>query len=430
MSNLGTDASAMPAGPLSGLRVIDWTHVLAGPFAGYQLGLLGAEVIRIERADGDDLIRTKAADPALGALGLGEVFVTQSAGKRSLAVNVRDPRARQALATLIATADVLLENFRPGKLAALGFDPQDLIERHPQLVVCSMTGFGPQSNLRAYDHVVQAFSGFMAANADASGRPQRVSFPVVDYAMGQQAVMAVLAALLRRDRQDLRTPAGSLQSRQRGEWLQVSMAGAALSLLAPVYAAPLVSGITPPRTASTAFSGSPLSGTFDAADGLLAVVCNAVDQAEGLMRALREAGCGEEAMADLLKAARRWDVSAAQALLATELRARPVDDWIARLAAHGVPAAPVVTAAAAAQSAAAHWPSVDVPLPDGSRRVSVPGIGFSSSEPLTVGLAPPPRRGAQTRALLAEAGLDDATISGMFADGTAWEPVDMPGSAH
>ncbi|MEK0417723.1 MAG: hypothetical protein RI949_1729, partial [Pseudomonadota bacterium] len=97
MSNSGTDASAVPAGPLSGLRVIDWTHVLAGPFAGYQLGLLGAEVIRIERADGDDLVRTKAADPALGALGLGEGFVTQGAGKRSLAVNARDPRARQAL---------------------------------------------------------------------------------------------------------------------------------------------------------------------------------------------------------------------------------------------------------------------------------------------------------------------------------------------
>jgi crotonobetainyl-CoA:carnitine CoA-transferase CaiB-like acyl-CoA transferase len=428
MSNSGTDASAVPAGPLSGLRVIDWTHVLAGPFAGYQLGLLGAEVIRIERADGDDLVRTKAADPALGALGLGEGFVTQGAGKRSLAVNARDPRARQALCTLIASADVLLENFRPGKLAALGFDPQVLIERHPRLVVCSMTGFGPQSNLRAYDHVVQASSGFMAANADASGRPQRVGFPVIDYAMGQQAVMAVLAALLRRDRRDPPPPPGSPPRRQRGEWLQVSMAGAAISLLAPVYAPTLVSGITPPRSASTAFSGSPLSGSFDAADGVLAVVCNAVDQAQGLMRALREAGCGDGAMADLLQAAQQRDVTAAQALLAAAFRARAVDDWVTRLAAQGVPAAPVMTAAAAAQSAAAHWPAVDLPSSDGTRRVSVPGIGFDSSEPLTVGLGAPPRRGAQTRVLLAEAGLDDATINAMLADGAAWEPVDMPGS--
>lgn len=422
MSNPGTDAPLPATGPLAGLRVIDWTHVLAGPFAGYQLGLLGAEVIRIERADADDMIRSKAADPALGALGLGEAFVAQGAGKRSLAINARDPRARQALGALIAGADVLLENFRPGKLAALGFDPQVLIERHPHLVVCSITGFGQSSNLRAYDHVVQAASGFMAANADATGRPQRIGFPVIDYAVGQQAAMAVLAALLRRDRRGRTEAPGRPLPGLRGEWLQLSMAGAALSLLAPVYAAPLISGITPPRSASTAFSGSPLSGTFEAADGHLAVVCNAADQAEGLLRALGEAGADDVAMAALLQAARKGEVATAQALLAVQLRVRTVADWEARLAAHGVPGTAVVAAATAAQAAAAHWPQVELPLPTGPRRVAVPGIGFGSSEPLTVGLGPPPRRGADTRALLVEAGLDAATVNMMLADGAAWEP--------
>lgn len=97
-----------------------------------------------------------------------------------MAVDARDPKAGQALAALIASADVLVENFRPGKLAALGFDPQELIERHPRLVVCSITGFGQQSNRRAYDHVVQAASGMMMTNADASGRRQRIGFPVID----------------------------------------------------------------------------------------------------------------------------------------------------------------------------------------------------------------------------------------------------------
>lgn len=413
MTTTDSPDTAAAAGPLAGLRVIDWTHVLAGPFAGYQLGLLGAEVIRVERADGDDLIRTKAADPALGALGLGEAFIAQGAGKRSLALDARDPRAQRALAALIAGADVLLENFRPGKLAALGFDPQALIERHPQLVVCSITGFGPGSSLRAYDHVVQASSGFMAANADAAGKPQRVGFPVVDYAVGQQAAMAVMAALLRRGR----TP-----GRSRGEWLQVTMTGAALSLLAPVYAPPLISGITPPRSASTAFSGSPLSGTFEAADGHLALVCNAVDQAEGLMRALHEAGASATAVGPLLTAAKAGDVAAAQAILAELLRARATADWQARLAAHGVPATAVVEARDAARAAAPAWPQVSVPAPAGTRRVSVPGIGFASSEPLTVGLADPRRRGADTRALLAEAGLDADTIEAMLADGSASAP--------
>jgi len=422
MSNLDTIAPLPATGPLAGLRVIDWTHVLSGPFAGYQLGLLGAEVIRIERADGDDMIRSKAADPALGALGLGEAFVSQGAGKRSLAVDARDPRARQALATLIARADVLLENFRPGKLAALGFDPQVLIERHPQIVVCSITGFGQGSNLRAYDHVVQAASGFMAANADGTGRPQRVGFPVIDYAVGQQAAMAVMAALLRRDRRDRTDARSSPLPRTRGEWLQLSMAGAALSLLAPVYAAPLVSGITPPRSASTAFSGSPMSGTFEAADGHLAVVCNAVNQAEGLMRALQEAGASPAALASLQAAAQAADVTTAQALLAEQLRTRPTADWQARLAAHGVPGTAVLEARDAARAAAPAWPQVSVPAAVGTRRVAVPGIGFDSSEPLTVGLCDPPRRGADTRALLAEAGLDAATISAMLADGAAWAP--------
>ena len=420
MSSPSSDAGPRAgSGPLAGLRVIDWTHVLAGPFAGYQLGLLGAEVIRIERADGDDMIRAKGADAALAAAGLGETFIAQGAGKRSLAVDARDPRARQALAALIATADVLIENFRPGKLAALGFDPQVLVGRHPQLVVCSITGYGPQSARRAYDHVMQAGSGFMAANADAGGTPQRVGFPVIDYAVGQQAALAVLAALVRRDRPGAQ--------RVHGEWLQVSMQGAALSLLAPVYATSLVSGIDMPRSASTAFSGSPLSGTFEVADGHLALVCNAADQAAGLMQALRDAGGPDAAVDAVAQAAQARDVSTTQALLAPLLRGRTRSEWDALLARHGVPATPVRRAAQAAAEAAVEpgnrWPQVDLPTPSGPRRVSVPGIGFASNLPLTVDLQAPVRRGADTRALLAEGGLDLPTINAMLADRTAWEPT-------
>lgn len=403
--------------PLAGLRVIDWTHVLAGPFAGYQLGLLGAEVIRIERADGDDMIRAKGLDAELTALGLGETFVTQGAGKRSLAIDARDLRAKQALAELIGSADVLLENFRPGKLAALGFDPQQLIARHPQLVVCSITGFGPASDRRAYDHVIQAASGLMAANADRDGKPQRVGFPLVDYAVGQQAALAVMSALYRRDR-----PNG--EARTRGEWLQVSMMGAALTLMAPTYAGPLVSGMEMPRSASTAFSGSPLSGTFEVADGQLAIVCNAADQAKGLLNALRETGTDASLLSALHEAAEQRDVPRAQALLGQALVGRTTAEWDAQLTRHGVPATPVMRPAQAAAQMARDWPHVELPLPKGARRVPVPGIGFTSSEPLTPSLRAPVRRGADTRRLLAEAGLEAPTIAAMLADGAASEPSD------
>lgn len=411
---MSSPSDASSAGPLSGLRVIDWTHVLAGPFAGYQLGLLGAEVIRIERADGDDMIRAKAADPQLAALGLGENFVAQGAGKRSLAIDARDPRARQALTALLSGADVLLENFRPGKLAALGFDPAALIRRHPRLVVCSITGFGPGTNRRAYDHVVQAASGFMAANASAQGTPQRVGFPVIDYTVGMQAAQAVLAALLRRERQGT--------ARQQGEWLQVTMNGAALTLLAPVYASQLVSGIALERTASTAFSGSPLSGTFATRDGHLALVCNAPDQVQGLHQALVEAGVDAETLHRIESAAQQVDVATTQRLLGEVFARASVERWERLLADHGVPATGVRSAAAAAAEAATGWPQVELPLPGGPRRVSVPGIGYGSSELLTGPLGAPPRRGADTRAILAQAGLDPATVDAMLADGAAWAP--------
>jgi crotonobetainyl-CoA:carnitine CoA-transferase CaiB-like acyl-CoA transferase len=237
--------------------------------------------------------------------------------------------------------------------------------RHPRLVVCSITGFGPDSSRRAYDHVVQAGSGFMAANARADGTPQRVGFPVIDYAVGMQAAQAVLAALLRRERQGA--------ARERGEWLQVTMNGAALTLLGPVYAPQMVSGITPPRTASTAFSGSALSGTFAASDGHLALVCNAPDQAVGLQQALAEAGVDEATRQRIETAARQGDVVTAQQLLGEAFGQGTAAQWETRLTAHGVPATTVRSAAAAAAEAAAAtpaaWPQVDLPLPDGPRRV-------------------------------------------------------------
>ena len=180
-------AGARP--PLEGLRVIDWTHILAGPYATYLRALLGAEVIRIERHDECDITRSTALDPALGALELGEGFVMQAAGKKSLAVDARDPAIKAALAKLIAGADVLVENFRPGKLRSLGFDPAAFIEQHPKLVVCSLTGFGqsgPLSERCAYDHVIQAASGLMAANSDTQGEPQRIGLPIIDDVPGRR----------------------------------------------------------------------------------------------------------------------------------------------------------------------------------------------------------------------------------------------------
>jgi crotonobetainyl-CoA:carnitine CoA-transferase CaiB-like acyl-CoA transferase len=417
VSTLSSEAKT-GRGPLTGFKVIDWTHVLAGPFVGYQLGLLGAEVIRVERVEGDDMIRVKSADPDLSPLGLGETFITQGAGKRSIALNMRDERACRAMEALIAKADVLVENFRPGKLATLGFAPAELITRHPRLVVCSVTGFGQHSGKRAYDHVVQAASGLMAANAAADGHPQRVGFPVIDYATGQQAAMAVIAALLRRERE----PA----SRTRGEWVQVSMLESALTLMAPVFAAALISGIEPKRSASTAFSGNALSGTFPTADGHLALVCNAPNQGEALLRALSESGATVEELSALAQAAGASEVERTWQILAAVLARKTVREWVILLEAAGVPVAEVVRPIEAARSVAAAWPVTSLQMPTGTREVAVPGIGFESTEPLLKQLRSPPRRGQHTREVLSEIGLDAATIEAMFKDGAAAEAAIRP----
>ncbi len=425
-SEHGPGPAASDGGPCAGLRVLDWTHVLAGPFAAYQLALLGADVIRIERPGARDIVRDGGLDETLTALGLGEGFVMQGAGKRTLAIDARDPRGAQALHRLIAGADVLIENFRPGKLAALGFDPAELVRRHPRLVVCSITGFG-QSGARAgrpaYDHAVQASSGFMAANQDADGRAQRLGFPAIDYATGQQAALAITAALLRRER------ALSSGTRIAGEWLDVSMQGSALTLLAPTYASWAVSGRERPRTRSTAYSGSPLSGTFETAAGMLALVCNSEAQARALPAALREAGVPDTLVAALVQAATARDVDTTQQLLGQAMAVADAARWEALFERHAIPSATVRTPLEAYDAARrehpAQWPEVTLDAADG-RAVRVPGPGFASSLPLTVALRPPAQRGTHSRAVLREAGVTDAQIDAMIADGVVVQAADTP----
>jgi crotonobetainyl-CoA:carnitine CoA-transferase CaiB-like acyl-CoA transferase len=408
------------AQPLEGVRVVDWTHVLAGPFASYQLGLLGADVVRVEQPAGEDIVRFTAADAELARLGLGEAFIGQGAGKRSLALNVKDPAGREALRRLIASADVLVENFRPGKLAALGFDPKMLIVEQPRLIVCSINGFGPDSTRRAYDHIVQAASGLMMANANAQGVPQRIGFPLVDYAVGQQAAMAVLAALYRRD-------AAQESPRVQGEWLQVSMVGAALTLMAPAFIETLISGKARPRSSSTAFSGNPMSGTFEVADGWLAIVCNAKAQSDGLFAALREAGSDAALLARLHDAAQHEDVQQVQAALQALLRGSAAADWEHRLARWGVPASTVRSPAVAAIEASSTWPYVRLGATPSKpqRKLRVPGVGFRSNLTLTPAeVRPPPRRGQDTREVLAELGFSAREVGAVLNAGIAAEPPD------
>ena len=183
--------------PLSDKKVIDLTHVLAGPYCTYQLGLLGAEVIKVESPRGD-MTRPWGGEEEQINLGLGTGFVAQNAGKRSIVIDIKDPRGSAIVQDLVKTADIFVENYRPGKMLECGLDFDKLSSINSELIYTSISAFGqngPHGHRPGFDDVIQATSGFMSINVRGDG-PIRTGGPVLDYATGMHATSAELAALM------------------------------------------------------------------------------------------------------------------------------------------------------------------------------------------------------------------------------------------
>src|SRR5689334_20973124 len=188
---------------LAGLRILDLTNVLAGPFCCYQLAQLGAEVVKVETPRTGDLARQLGADPELNRRLMGASFLAQNAGKQSITLDLKKPKAREAFARLITTADAVVENFRPGVMERLGLGYNTLKAIKPDIVYCAISGFGQDGPLRlnpAYDQIVQGLSGVMSVTGDAQSAPLRVGYPVADTLGGITAAYAIAAALFRRER--------------------------------------------------------------------------------------------------------------------------------------------------------------------------------------------------------------------------------------
>ena len=171
----------MTAALLDGIRVLDLTNVLAGPFGAYQLALLGADVIKVEAPGSGDLARQLGAEPGLNAALMGASFLAQNAGKRSVTIDLKKAAGKDVFRRLVRTADVLIENFRPGVMARLGLGYETLRAEQPGLVYCAISGFGQNGPLRdnpAYDQIVQGLAGVMSVTGDADSAPLRVGYPV------------------------------------------------------------------------------------------------------------------------------------------------------------------------------------------------------------------------------------------------------------
>jgi crotonobetainyl-CoA:carnitine CoA-transferase CaiB-like acyl-CoA transferase len=368
--------------PLSGIRVLDLTNVLAGPYCSYQLMLLGAEVVKVELPGHGDLARHLGPDPALNAAGLGASFLAQNAGKKSVELDLKDPAGREAFTGLVREADVLLENFRAGVLDRLGFGWPSLRALSPRLVYCAISGFGQSGPMRhapAYDQIIQGLSGMMSVTGTPRTAPLRVGFPVCDTVGGLMAALAIAAALAGR------------ASTGQGCFLDVSMLEAAISAMGWTVSNYLVSGVPPEPMGDQNATAAP-SGTFDAADGPLNIAANRQEQFETLCQQVGRPGLAvDPRFAD--REARKRNRAALNEELNAALHARTALEWERVLGAAGVPAARILTVpqAAGLPQLGHRGFFTELPYPDDSGRVlRVSGNGvLVDGEPLRPSGPPP-----------------------------------------
>jgi CoA:oxalate CoA-transferase len=394
---------------LAGVRILDLTNVLAGPFCCYQLAQLGAEVIKVEVPGSGDLARQLGADPELNRRNMGASFLAQNAGKRSLTLNLKNPGGREVFRRLVATADVVVENFRPGVMQRLGLDYAALKQERDDIIYCAISGFGQDGPLKhnpAYDQIIQGLSGVMSVTGDAQTAPLRVGYPVADTMGGITAAFAIAAALFRRERSG------------EGEFIDVSMLEASLVAMGWAVSNWLIAGVPPQPMGNENMTASP-SGTFRTGAGLLNIAANKQDQFETL--------CGLIGRDDLRSDARfagREDRKRHRRALTAEiehaLAARPASDWSDLFNGHGVPAGEVLDVPTVLEHPQVTERSLlrrfaTTPELDRDIRVVRSGFRLASGDPEPK--SRPPALGADTEDLLAELGYSVEETQALARDG-------------
>jgi formyl-CoA transferase len=367
---------------------------------------LGAEVIKVEAVGQGDLARNLGADPELSARGMGISFLAQNAGKASLTLNLKTPKGKEALTRLVATADVLVENFRPGVMDRLGLGYETLKAIRPVLIYCAISGFGqtgPWADRPAYDQIVQGASGAMSITGDGETAPLRAGFPLADTVGGLTAAMAISAAL---------------NASPRGTFIDVSMLESLLTTMGWVLSNYLVGGVAPRPQGNENPTSAP-SGAFQCADGLINIAANKDAQWVLLARHL-----GRDDLTCAPAFATREDRKAhrlqLKAELETVLTTRPARDWARELNAIGVPAGAVLSVPevlAHPQVRDRDFLALFEDVPGIDRPVTLASIGAVLDGRRPVAAAPPPALGQDSERLLAELGYAAEEIDRMRAEG-------------
>lgn len=384
---------------LKGIRVVDLTRILAGPFCTLMLADMGAEVIKVETPGGGDPVRGQGAIKN----GFSWYFAQFNRNKKSIVLNLRCEAGKAALTRLLATADVLVENYRPGVMAEMGFDSTRLNEINPRLIIASINGFGstgPYVDRPAFDFIAQAMSGFMSVNGEPNGQAVRAAPPMSDMIAGLYAAFGVVSALVARG------GAGS----NRGQTVETSLTNGLISMLAYLSAEYFATGRNPERTGNNHPIVSPY-GLFQASDGSVAVAPSNDTFVTRFLRAI-----GLETLLELPRfatnAARLANRDDLNARIDAVMRNRSVDHWITVINEAGCPCGRVmqISDVFADPQVKAQEMELEVEHP-GYGVIRMTGFPVKMGETPCVITRPAPKLGEHTRDVLSAAGLSDPEIA-------------------
>lgn len=386
--------------PLKGIRILDLTTVLAGPYCTYQLALLGAEVIKLERPGQGDWART--GTPVTSVPEFSAQFVAQNADKKSITLDLQSVEGKAIALKLMAGADVVVENFSAGVADRLGIGYAHAREHNPKIVYCAISGYGqdgPMARRPAYDHVVQAASGITLLTGTAETIPNRIGPPLFDYLAGMYGAFAVLGALRERDRTGL------------PQMVDVAMLDAAIVAMASTVSTLNNAGVEPKANGNTAASGSPASGIFETKDGLLSMTANQDVQVVRLCSALNlDALLEQDQFAT--SQSRLVNVQAFRKHITTALQRQTAAEWEEQLSQAHIPATKVRTLKQALAEPHVLQREVQQLVRDTATGLDmqVPSIGYKWNHRSVGPRSGPPRLGEHTDETLLQLGMHAADI--------------------
>ena len=317
--------------PFEGIRVVDLTRIVSGPYCTQMLGYLGAEIVKIEDRTGDGT-RHGAGDATLKKEGMSATFLMFNAGKKSVTLDLKKAEAKEIVIKLARTADVFVENFRAGVASRLGFGYEVLRKENPGIIYCSISGFGqtgPDAKAPAFDGNIQAMSGMMAMTGEPAGSPMRAGYSICDTGTGLSAALAVSAALYQR------------KNTGEGQYIDVAMLDSAISLASQTIGSWLNGGYVQPRRANLSVNYEPIADAFQTAHGSLMLAIMRDDHVRILLRVLGL----EQLVADPRFATREARVANAgfiRPLVQAELMKATASEWKLRMDEAGVPCSPIL----------------------------------------------------------------------------------------